>query len=260
MAPSDPRSPLVRPRIGLTSRFGGTNVVAGETQRLTSTDLPPRGLPQGKGERILGSVTGHLLSRGFWVGAEGACDIEDEVMTINKDLKQLVRVRMEKTGESYTTARLALLAKNTDAGGMSPKGWCPTCGKEVAYNTAVHPEDDDGDAEIEGSAFSASYERVLTCADCHEELRGVVLEFEEDVDIHATVARIPGCTDPSQHHWELDDTVAIATHGPIAKPPSGEPRYGVEVRVAVKCMRCKRELKFSAIEEEPLSSFDRLRE
>jgi hypothetical protein len=34
-------------------------------------------------------------------------------MTIGKDLKRLVRARMNKTGESYTTARLQLLKKRT---------------------------------------------------------------------------------------------------------------------------------------------------
>ena len=36
-------------------------------------------------------------------------------MTIGKDLKRLVRARMKKTGESYTTARLRLLKKKSTA-------------------------------------------------------------------------------------------------------------------------------------------------
>lgn len=37
-------------------------------------------------------------------------------MPKNKDLKKLVRERMEKTGESYTTARVQILAKRSHAG------------------------------------------------------------------------------------------------------------------------------------------------
>jgi hypothetical protein len=44
-------------------------------------------------------------------GRFAAC--EGETMTKNKDLKRLVRSRMEKTDESYTTARLQLVRKKT---------------------------------------------------------------------------------------------------------------------------------------------------
>jgi hypothetical protein len=40
-------------------------------------------------------------------------------MTIDKDFKKIVRARMEKTGESYTSARAALLKETTETGTRS---------------------------------------------------------------------------------------------------------------------------------------------
>jgi hypothetical protein len=50
-------------------------------------------------------------------------------MTANKDFKRLVRARMRKTGESYTSARLRLLQRNPDPRSPSPG---PTTPKDYA--------------------------------------------------------------------------------------------------------------------------------
>ncbi len=42
-------------------------------------------------------------------------------MTSQKDLKRLVRSRMQKTGESYTTARLQLLRKRATSSKTAPE-------------------------------------------------------------------------------------------------------------------------------------------
>jgi hypothetical protein len=46
-------------------------------------------------------------------------------MTTSKDLKRLVRARMTKTGESYTTARAQLLTKKAARGASTPSATAP---------------------------------------------------------------------------------------------------------------------------------------
>lgn len=79
-------------------------------QRLTPDGPPPQGQLRGKGERILGPqvrpVPEHKRRE---VGARGARAEGIRVMTEDKDFKKLIRSRMAKTGESFTTARSALL-------------------------------------------------------------------------------------------------------------------------------------------------------
>jgi hypothetical protein len=54
---------------------------------------------------VRGGAAGELLL---------ACGTKEIVMPKQKDLKRVVRARMQKTGESYTTARLHLVKKNAE--------------------------------------------------------------------------------------------------------------------------------------------------
>src|SRR5437899_1559103 len=84
--------------------------------RLTSAALPQRGPTRGKGGRTPGSVSCRFLlrrcARCCW-GASAAAEQKGTPMTVNKDFKRLVRARMLKTGEAYTTARRRILETKT---------------------------------------------------------------------------------------------------------------------------------------------------
>src|SRR5437660_1204395 len=69
----------------------------------------------GKGGHTPGSARRTFVEPGAWLlggTASGAKDEGDFAMPKHKDLKRLVRGRMQKTGESYTTARLHILQKS----------------------------------------------------------------------------------------------------------------------------------------------------
>jgi hypothetical protein len=57
---------------------------------------------------------------------------------------------------------------------------CPDCSKFVAFDTEVDPEEN-GDEAISGSSFTATYRRVLNCADCGTELKSAEIEVEIDL-------------------------------------------------------------------------------
>lgn len=118
-------------------------------------------------------------------------------MTTNKGFKRLVRERMQKTGESYATARLRLTEKRDNAERLL--GWCAACGKHVAFKVDVDPCEL-SEPEIEGSTFVTAYRRVLECAQCGKELLAVDLEFEIALDVRAQFAGIPSCASANAVH------------------------------------------------------------
>src|SRR6185369_892784 len=64
---------------------------------------------------------------------------------------------------------------------------CGDCNKFVAYDTEIDPEEE-GEPTIEGNhtdgyTFTASYRRVLPCAECGSDLKEATFEINQDVEI-----------------------------------------------------------------------------
>src|SRR5512132_940155 len=76
-------------------------------QRPTSDGPPQRGPWRGKGGHTPGSrvARGPPVARPWLLGSRPRDPTEDWVMPADRDFKRLVRARMGRTGESYTTAR-----------------------------------------------------------------------------------------------------------------------------------------------------------
>src|SRR5262245_20619459 len=75
----------------------------------------------------VGIATPFRRAAGRW-GAVRTAVNEDSTMPKNKDVKRLVRARMAKTGEAYTTARMHVLARRRApaANGTTANGAAPT--------------------------------------------------------------------------------------------------------------------------------------
>ena len=80
-------------------------------------------MSDGKGGHTPGSVLGMTTSsaRTTPLGGIARSRMETEVMPKQKDLKRLVRVRMQKTGEAYTAARLQVLQKPEPDGDLAKR-------------------------------------------------------------------------------------------------------------------------------------------
>src|SRR5262245_31249624 len=78
---------------------------------------------RGKGGHTSGSASQlrSAAAAGRW-GAVRTAVNEDSPMPKNKDVKRLVRARMAKTGEAYTTARMHVLARRAPAGNGTANG------------------------------------------------------------------------------------------------------------------------------------------
>ena len=96
----------------LTPPAGFRIVFPGDDPRRTSTTLPQPGPLRGKGGHTPGSVSAILTcDRGRAAGGWPVVHPGETTMPRNKDLKRLVRTRMKKTGEAYTTARAHVVKK-----------------------------------------------------------------------------------------------------------------------------------------------------
>src|SRR5262245_61867304 len=75
---------------------------------------------RGKGGHTSGSASQlrSAAAAGRW-GAVRTAVNEDSTMPKNKDVKRLVRARMAKTGEAYTTARMHVVARGNNANGAA---------------------------------------------------------------------------------------------------------------------------------------------
>lgn len=136
---------------------------------------------------------------------------------------------------------------------------CNSCEKFVSYDTEVDPEENE-EPTIEGLTFTASYRRVLTCADCGDELKGATIDFSVDLDTFkmpvgddgeeqdATDEEIENCGGVADavHEWEMDVT-ATPTTETVTKDRHGKPikshrymktLYGVQVEGTAKCSKC----------------------
>ncbi len=104
---------------------------------------------------------------------------------------------------------------------------CPDCNKFVAYDTEIEPEEEDNPS-CTGIEFSASYRRVLACAECGTELKEGTVELSydfaaevaepkktpaEDEDAAESEALAADGDDPAEHEhvFEVDNCDAEPT-------------------------------------------------
>jgi hypothetical protein len=157
---------------------------------------------------------------------------------------------------------------------------CPSCEKMVSYDTEAEVE---GDPEVSGGSVTVEARRVLTCADCGEELKqntfdlaaeikedeGSVTdepedeEDEEDVDEEQKAACAEGDHDWELVEHELAPTMRTQTHDRKGRPLKGPMRYrktyyGVDFSGGVKCSACGATGSFKAEDEAQASSFEEL--
>src|SRR5262245_41768608 len=78
---------------------------------------------------------------GRW-GAVRTAVNEDRTMPKNKDVKRLVRARMAKTGEAYTTARMHVLARRRAPAANGTPANGPADGATATVPAAAAPPDD----------------------------------------------------------------------------------------------------------------------
>jgi len=146
---------------------------------------------------------------------------------------------------------------------------CPSCEKFVSYDTEVEPEEDQ-EPEVTDGSVTASYRRVLTCAECGEELKEATIEIEGEVSCSEPCKKQEG-DDPSEgepeHEWEITESSANPTERTQTKDRHGRQItrsrymrrfYGVEVNVEMKCSRCGIEHSQTFDNDEQASSFDEL--
>jgi DnaJ-class molecular chaperone len=57
---------------------------------------------------------------------------------------------------------------------------CPQCNKFVSFDTDAEPEEESTD--VDGTDFTATYRRVLMCAECGDELKEASIELTHDFD------------------------------------------------------------------------------
>lgn len=141
---------------------------------------------------------------------------------------------------------------------------CPSCEKFVSYDTDVEPE---GDLSVEDSRVTGSIRRVLSCADCGEELKQA--EFDVDLDIRLDAAEEEEeseCADDA-HEWEIEDSTLDATSRMQTTDRRGKPIkrarymkmfYGVDISGSVKCRNCEATGSFSGSEEVQASGMEEL--
>lgn len=145
---------------------------------------------------------------------------------------------------------------------------CPSCEKFVSYDTEVEPEQEN-EPEVADQSVSATYRRVLTCAECGEELKEAQIEVDGEVscDLPCTAQEGDAKGEEPAHEWEVTDSSASATERSQTKDRHGRPIkrarymrhfYGVEVEVTLKCVRCGTEHVQTFDNDEQASGFDEL--
>jgi hypothetical protein len=167
---------------------------------------------------------------------------------------------------------------------------CPDCGKFVPFDTEVDPEES-GEPEFDGSEFTATYTRTLTCGECSTELKSAEIEVAvsaeiippEPEEIAELATKKPPLksdlddegedeeedaeeeTEEHEHEWTVEAT-ASPTMRSITKDRHGKPitkaryiktEYGVEVEFEASC-ECGATAKASAEEYVSASGMDEL--
>ena len=157
---------------------------------------------------------------------------------------------------------------------------CPSCEKFVSYDTEVEPEEESA-PEISGTQVTATYRRVLNCAECGEELKDATIEFDVELELAEGVTEICGGTEEdadeedasgvpadTEHEWELEGDADVSAtertqthdrHGKVIKNRRyAKTYYGVDFSGEAKCVRCGAKATFSASNDEQASSFNEL--
>jgi hypothetical protein len=108
--------------------------VDGERPRLNSRDSAPAGIQcEAKGGKLSGlNIVDSLRHHGALLGSGRGVPKEELTMTRNKDFKRLVRARMKKTGESYTSARAQMTKKSAPAKKSNAKDYAKLAGMSDA--------------------------------------------------------------------------------------------------------------------------------
>lgn len=158
---------------------------------------------------------------------------------------------------------------------------CPSCEKFVSFETESEPEEENQD--ITGTDFSTEYRRVLTCAECGDELKSHSIEFNHDLMDEMTgpnsisskcngspkeAPKVPLDAPPigdnseepvkdeaeledeanEEHEWEIEEAVAEATTEPVMgknkKPLKNTVSYGIKLHVICTCARCGESIEF----------------
>lgn len=142
---------------------------------------------------------------------------------------------------------------------------CGSCQKFVSFDTEVEPEEQAFDVTEDGTV-DAEYRRVLTCADCGDELKETTLTLEAQVEPTGEEPKEP-CKD-DEHAWEQDgDPDVEATmrvqdkdrHGKQIKSARYMTTfYGVRISGDAKCSKCGQAGHYQAEDEAAASSFDEL--
>lgn len=131
---------------------------------------------------------------------------------------------------------------------------CNQCNKFVSNDTEQEPQEQD-EPKIEGITFTASYDRVIACAECSQELRSALIEFCEKLEIPEKCEPTDEPSEDGQHEWEFDLEVTPSerTEG---KGRGIRTFYGVEVSGMATCSKCGTEVTLSLSEDVQASSMD----
>jgi hypothetical protein len=150
---------------------------------------------------------------------------------------------------------------------------CPSCGKFASFDTEVEPEEQDTSFLLDENMVlaTATYRRVLVCADCSEELKDNEFEFE------GVVVELALYDDPEAKHeaafTECDhedvevtfsaepstDTQRTDRKGKaITNPRYRKTLYGVDLTVEANCPTCGAQGSATERAEVQASSFNEL--
>lgn len=156
---------------------------------------------------------------------------------------------------------------------------CPNCNKFVSYDTEVEP-DVVSDPEVAETTLVVTVRRVLSCAECGDELKEAELEVEQELEFFRSIEQpdvekamdagdaayealgeagaIPGHSDgcgenSRSYDFSLDYAPTEEAGGRYAKT-----YYGVEVSGTVTCETCSATAEVNASVKEAASFFDEL--
>lgn len=150
---------------------------------------------------------------------------------------------------------------------------CPSCSKFVPYDTEVEPEEQDTAHSVEGDTVvaSATYRRVLTCAECSEELKDNEFEFEgvtvelaldDDPEAKHKVAFAECDHEDVEVTFNAEPTTGSQTTDrkgrAITNPRYMKTLYGVDLTVEATCPTCGAHGSATERAEDQASAFNEL--
>ena len=144
---------------------------------------------------------------------------------------------------------------------------CPDCRKFVPFDTELEPQEEQAPA-LEEETLTASYRRVLACAECGTELKEAMIEFQIDISTHVAMDPCSASeTEQRTHSWSLvsceatpmEDMKTTDRRGrKITKARYMTKLYGVEVSAAIKCDACGEEESFAEKQSEAALAFEEM--